>query len=92
MLYKVTLVVALVLGTAIVGLAASGPPGGAATDVVCQEELGPEWVSSGVAKHPDWDRYHVQCERSTGLLSHERKWVTIRPSEFPERIDDPPPI
>jgi len=44
---------------------------------VCESELGDEWEAKRLVDIPDTDHYHVECTRSTGLLSSENKWVTV---------------
>jgi len=91
---RVVLFGLLIIGVFVAGAVMAGtvaPTDGVGTEI-CQDRLGDEWTASGLAEHPDWDRYHVKCARSTGILTSEQKWVNIRPAAWPDDAGDPVPI
>lgn len=75
------LLVVLVLGIVIVPMVATDDGFGG----VCESELGPEWEMTAYIDYPGEDHYEIECERSTGILSSEKRWISVPKSEITYR-------
>ena len=74
--------VAIVLAVAVAGgLAYAAGGTDYSSQQACTTQLGEEWEAAGVVDVPGEAHIHVKCERSTGLLGDEVRWITVERSE-----------